>query len=203
MRGRGCGWGEWGIAACLCFVLWAAVRADSAAPAPEPAHAPQPVQRAETRAREAAELPAELPEPAEQAELPAEPAAQTPGRKVGPDPGIYDDPPRPTSETPPAYVRGSRAAQPVPPPTIEEQVDAATASKAEFLRLREGMTYWEVRAIIGCAGELTGRTDWRSPVDGLHYVNESYSWKGNAPGAFLVAIFDDGKLTSKAQSGLE
>lgn len=80
-------------------------------------------------------------------------------------------------------------AQPANPPTI---------SKAEFDQLKIGMTYAAVVAIIGSEGELLTETQTRG---GLIKV---YSWQGEgAEGASAIAMFGNGKMTTKSQSRLQ
>ena len=69
-------------------------------------------------------------------------------------------------------------------------------TKAEFLRLEEGMSYEEVVRIIGAPGELKASSD----LAGIKTV--MYGWS-NTDGSNTNAMFQQGKLVSKAQFGLE
>ena len=72
---------------------------------------------------------------------------------------------------------------------------SAVVTKAEFDRIREGMTYDEVRSIIGAPGEVLSSSD----MVGIKTV--MYSWM-NDNGSNMNAMFQDGKLVQKAQFGL-
>jgi hypothetical protein len=69
-----------------------------------------------------------------------------------------------------------------------------------FNRLEHGMSYEQVCAAIGCNGHLLFR------IGGVGGVPETamYSWNGSGiVGANMNATFKDGKLTSKAQFGMD
>lgn len=80
---------------------------------------------------------------------------------------------------------------------IEE--DKPTITKAEFDSIEEGMTYEEVVAIIGGEGELQAESG--TPGDQFHTV--LYIWEGDSTGSAANAMFQGGRLTSKAQYGLD
>ena len=80
---------------------------------------------------------------------------------------------------------------------IEE--DKPTITKAEFDSIEEGMTYEEVVAIIGGEGELQAESG--TPGDQFHTV--LYVWEGDSAGSAANAMFQGGRLTSKAQYGLD
>lgn len=68
----------------------------------------------------------------------------------------------------------------------------------EFYEIETGMTYQEVVQIIGCDGELSSES---SLLDSTYQI---YTWKGNGTiGANANVSFTDGRVTSKAQAGLE
>ena len=70
-------------------------------------------------------------------------------------------------------------------------------TKEEFNKIETGMTYNEVKKIIGSSGELT------SKVEGV-VVIEMYTWYGNGTaGSNANVTFQDGKVTGKAQFGLK
>jgi len=75
-------------------------------------------------------------------------------------------------------------------------------SLSDYERIRPGMSYFEVRMIIGDGGtELS-----RSHLDGVAGVMESidtvmYGWS-NANGSNMNAMFQNDKLIQKAQFGL-
>jgi hypothetical protein len=68
---------------------------------------------------------------------------------------------------------------------------------ANFNRLREGMSYREVVAILGSSGELISS----STLAGT--TTEMYRWEGDSLGANMNVMFQDDKLISKAQFGLD
>lgn len=78
--------------------------------------------------------------------------------------------------------------QPViaPPPVV---------TKAEYDRIMEGMSYSQVRQIIGAPGEEQSRSD----LAGFSTV--MYSWM-NANGSNMNAMFQNDALVTKAQFGL-
>ena len=71
---------------------------------------------------------------------------------------------------------------------------SAVVTKAEFDRIREGMTYEEVRRIIGASGEVQSSSD----LVGIKTV--LYAWM-NANGSNMNAMFQDGKLVQKHSLG--
>ena len=68
-------------------------------------------------------------------------------------------------------------------------------TKAEYDQIREGMTYEEVRRVIGAAGEEVSRSD----IAGFTTV--MYSWS-NSNGSNMNAMFQNNALMNKAQFGL-
>lgn len=76
--------------------------------------------------------------------------------------------------------------------------DNQTIDKSEFNQIQNGMTYEQVVKIIGNAGELTSENE----IAG--FKSQMYMWKGHGGiGANANAMFQNGKLMSKAQFGLE
>jgi hypothetical protein len=73
-----------------------------------------------------------------------------------------------------------------PPPVV---------TKAEYDQIQEGMTYTQVREVIGAAGEELSRSD----IAG--YATVMYSWK-NSNGSNMNAMFQNDRLVNKAQFGL-
>jgi len=69
------------------------------------------------------------------------------------------------------------------------------STRAEFDRISEGMTYEQVVSIIGTSGKLIISNE----IAGIKTL--TYSWK-NANGSNITAIFQNGKLTQKAQLAL-
>ncbi|HDR8302792.1 TPA: DUF3862 domain-containing protein [Bacillus cereus] len=71
-------------------------------------------------------------------------------------------------------------------------------SKAEFEQIQNGMTYDEVKAIIGSEGELQSESE----VAG--YKTVMYMFKGEGGlGANATMMFQNNELTSKSQFGLK
>ena len=69
-----------------------------------------------------------------------------------------------------------------------------------FNQLKTGMTYAEVRDLIGADGVLTSSVD----VGDYQYKTETYTWDGDGDfGANAIIMFQGGGLTSKAQYGLK
>lgn len=68
----------------------------------------------------------------------------------------------------------------------------------EYNKIQSGMTYDEVKEIIGSGGELT------STVSANGYTVSIYSWYGNkTTGANANVTFENGKVIGKAQVGLQ
>ena len=79
--------------------------------------------------------------------------------------------------------------------------NAPTISLEEFNQISTGMTYTEVTSLIGSPGEMLSSTD--SGL-GPEHITELWSWEGEGSlGANANVMFQGGKVTSKAQSGLE
>lgn len=82
--------------------------------------------------------------------------------------------------------------------TTVKETNSAKISMEEFESLSTGITYEEAVAIIGGEGTLS------SQVDVVGYDTKLYTWEGEGSfGANANATFQNGKLTSKAQFGLE
>lgn len=80
-------------------------------------------------------------------------------------------------------------------PQVPLLQDAPVVTQAEYTSLREGMSYSEAVSIIGASGEELSRSD----LAGISTV--MYSWT-NSNGSNMNAMFQDGKLVTKAQFGL-
>jgi hypothetical protein len=68
---------------------------------------------------------------------------------------------------------------------------------ANFSRLKTGMTYDQVVKILGKDGEEMSSNE----ISGIKTV--MYKWDGDGFGANMNAMFQNGKLMSKAQLGLK
>lgn len=80
----------------------------------------------------------------------------------------------------PSSIRGSE------PPIV---------TLAEYEQIREGMTYEQVKTIIGTPGQELSRSDLAG------YTTVMYSWS-NTNGSNMNAMFQNGRLVNKAQFGL-
>jgi hypothetical protein len=76
------------------------------------------------------------------------------------------------------------------------EADSCKVSRAQYRRLANGMSYFQVRAILGCEGSELSRSD----VAG--YTTVMYMWEGTSFGANMNAMFQNDELVSKAQFGL-
>jgi len=74
---------------------------------------------------------------------------------------------------------------------------ACGVSMAQYLALKTDMTYTTVVSILGCYGEETSSSE----IAGFKSV--LYTWRGNGFAANMNAIFQNGRLASKAQFGLK
>ncbi|MFC1688094.1 hypothetical protein ACFL07_00355 [Pseudomonadota bacterium] len=72
---------------------------------------------------------------------------------------------------------------------------APVVTMAEFNRIENGMTYAQVRQIIGASGEEISRSDLAG------YTTVMYTWT-NSNGSNMNAMFQNGGLITKAQFGL-
>jgi len=66
---------------------------------------------------------------------------------------------------------------------------------ADYEQILEGMTYEQVRTIIGASGEELSRSDLGG------YMTVMYSWS-NGNGSNMSVMFQNGALLNKAQFGL-
>jgi hypothetical protein len=70
-----------------------------------------------------------------------------------------------------------------------------TVTLAEYEQIRDGMTYFQVTAIIGAGGQEMSRSDLAG------YTTVMYGWS-NSNGSNMNAMFQNGRLVNKAQFGL-
>ena len=80
-------------------------------------------------------------------------------------------------------------------PATSAAAEAAGVTMASFQRLETGMSYSDAVSILGAPGVEMSRND----LAGITTV--MYSWQGSGI-ANMNAMFQDGKLVSKAQFGL-
>lgn len=74
--------------------------------------------------------------------------------------------------------------------------EGAAITLDEFNQLKPGMTYQQVSQVFGSPGTLQSQT----AIDGLG-TSETYIWQ-NAPFVSAIVMFQDAKLVSKSQLGL-
>ncbi len=67
-----------------------------------------------------------------------------------------------------------------------------------FSNINEGMTYIEVKDVIGFDGNLL----IEEGVEDSTQIKQIFSWKGSDPTSLVEITFLDGKVHSKAQQGL-
>lgn len=81
--------------------------------------------------------------------------------------------------------------------TKKEAKNSPKITMEEFTSIKLGMTYDEVVALIGSKGELMGESGFGD------YVMTIYSWEGEGIAAAATITFENGKVSAKAQIGLE
>lgn len=80
----------------------------------------------------------------------------------------------------------------------EKKEDSSGVTLDNFQKIENGMTYEEVVEILGKEGELL------SEAGSGQYKTEMYQWEAeNGFGANMNVTFQNGKVQSKAQAGLE
>ncbi len=67
-----------------------------------------------------------------------------------------------------------------------------------FSNINEGMTYKEVKDLIGFEGDLL----IEEGVEHSTQIKQIFAWKGSNPTALVEITFLDGKVHSKVQQGL-
>ena len=85
----------------------------------------------------------------------------------------------------------------------EDKKSRIVVTKSEFLRIKDGMSYQQVKDIIGQSGEEMSR----NVIDGVPGVLERtetvmYMWT-NPDGSNMNAMFQNDSLMQKSQFGLE
>lgn len=93
------------------------------------------------------------------------------------------------------YAPFRTATDSIVPQSPSDEESAAVVTMAVYTRIEKGMTYEQVRDIIGAAGEETNS----SAVPGIRTVG--YAWT-NSDGSNMSAIFQNGSMTMKSQFGL-
>jgi RNA polymerase subunit RPABC4/transcription elongation factor Spt4 len=89
--------------------------------------------------------------------------------------------------------------RPAPAQQSASQVEPprCTATMSDFSSIKTDMTYRRVASIIGCEGEETTRSEVGD------YQLVAYIWPGNSFASNMSAVFQNGRLVSKAQIGLK
>ncbi|MED0889051.1 hypothetical protein P4T51_16505 [Bacillus mycoides] len=82
--------------------------------------------------------------------------------------------------------------------TITENKKQETININHFSNINEGMTYLEVKDLIGFEGDLLIEEGEEHSTR----IKQIFAWKGNDPKSFAKITFWDGKVHSKTQQGL-
>ncbi|WP_141436330.1 hypothetical protein [Bacillus cereus] len=82
--------------------------------------------------------------------------------------------------------------------TVMENQKKESININHFSKIDEGMTYTEVKDLIGFEGNLL----IEEGVEHSTQIKQIFAWKGTDPNSFAEIIFLDGKVHSKAQQGL-
>ncbi|EOP54344.1 hypothetical protein COL30_18710 [Bacillus pseudomycoides] len=82
--------------------------------------------------------------------------------------------------------------------TVIEKKKRETIDMNIFSQINEGMTYNEVKELIGFEGDLLIN---QGNENSSNY-KQTFAWKGNPPQSFAEITFLDGKVRSKSQQGL-
>ncbi len=80
---------------------------------------------------------------------------------------------------------------------LADQQAAQSVSLAEFRQIQSGMTYAQVVSVVGFQGTEASRSD----LGGISTV--MYEWSNSGLGGNMNAMFQDGRMVSKAQAGLD
>lgn len=97
-----------------------------------------------------------------------------------------------TAPTQASNGTAAETATPAAVPTAESASSGPKVTKTEVAKLKEGMTYDEVKAIVGREGEV-GNTE---------NGTEQISW-ANTDGSSLQTTFRDGKLVTYTDFGMK
>lgn len=88
------------------------------------------------------------------------------------------------------------ASEPAEPPAVEDSQPKSGVTAANYARLTDGMRYSEVVRILGEPGKEVSSSE----LGGIRTV--MYQWQGNIFGGNMNAMFQNDKLVTKAQMGL-
>ncbi|PFL24524.1 hypothetical protein COJ07_02505 [Bacillus cereus] len=81
---------------------------------------------------------------------------------------------------------------------ITENKNQKSINVNHFSNINEGMTYLEVRDLIGFEGDLL----IEEGEEHTTRIKQIFAWKGSDPKSFAEITFLDGKVHSKTQQGL-
>ncbi|EEL87553.1 hypothetical protein bcere0029_25630 [Bacillus cereus AH1272] len=82
--------------------------------------------------------------------------------------------------------------------TITENKNQKSINVNHFSNINEGMTYLEVKDLIGFEGNLL----IEEGEEHTTRIKQIFAWKGSDPKSFAEITFLDGKVHSKTQQGL-
>lgn len=82
--------------------------------------------------------------------------------------------------------------------TVMENQKKESININNFSNINEGMTYKEVKDLIGFEGDLL----IEEGVEHSTQIKQVFAWKGSNPTALVEITFLDGKVHSKLQQGL-
>ncbi|MED0960669.1 hypothetical protein [Bacillus paramycoides] len=82
--------------------------------------------------------------------------------------------------------------------TITENIKKEPININHFSNINEGMTYLEVKELIGFEGELLIEEGEEDSTQ----IKQIFAWKSSDPKSFVEITFLDGKVHSKTQQGL-
>ncbi|TPV42273.1 hypothetical protein [Bacillus dicomae] len=82
--------------------------------------------------------------------------------------------------------------------TVMENQKKESININHFSNINAGMTYKEVKDLIGFEGDLL----IEEGVEHSTQIKQIFAWKGSNPTALVEITFLDGKVHSKAQQGL-
>lgn len=82
--------------------------------------------------------------------------------------------------------------------TVMENQKKESINISHFSNINEGMTYKEVKDLIGFEGDLL----IEEGVEHSTQIKQIFAWKGSNPTALVEITFLDGKVHSKVQQGL-
>lgn len=82
--------------------------------------------------------------------------------------------------------------------TVTEIQQKESVNINHFTKINEGMTYTEVKDLIGYEGDLL----IEEGVEDSAQIKQIFAWKGSSPKSIVEITFLDGKVHSKSQQGL-